>query len=80
VRSRITAWARSASFQSAGFSAALFSSPRRATAWSQSKMPPQQGQALLDLFHDMRQLGSHGGLRSVAAWIGAPFSTAAPAR
>jgi hypothetical protein len=43
-------------------------------------MPPQQGQALLDLFDDMRELGSHGGLRLVAAWIGAPFSTAAPAR
>jgi hypothetical protein len=30
-------------------------------------MPPQQGQILLDLFHDMRQLGSHGGLRLIAA-------------
>jgi hypothetical protein len=43
-------------------------------------MPPQQGKALLDLFDDMREFGSHGGLRSVAAQIGAPFSTAAPAR
>jgi hypothetical protein len=25
-------------------------------------MPPQQGQTLLDLFRDMRDLGPHGGL------------------
>jgi hypothetical protein len=30
-------------------------------------MPPQQGQVLLDLFHDVRHLGSHGGLCLVAA-------------
>jgi hypothetical protein len=59
----MTAWARSESFQSSGFSAAAFSSARRSTALSQSKMPPQQGQTLLDLFRDMRDLGSHGGLR-----------------
>jgi hypothetical protein len=29
-------------------------------------MPPQQGQTLLDLFHQMPDLGSHGGLRCVA--------------
>ncbi len=36
--------------------------PGGATAWSQSKMPPQQGQTLLDLLRDMRRLGSHGDL------------------
>jgi hypothetical protein len=65
VRSRISAWARAASFQSSGFSAAAFSSARRSTAWSQSKMPPQQGKALLDVLGKMRDLGSHGGLRCV---------------
>jgi hypothetical protein len=55
------------SFQSAGSSAALFSSARRPTARSQSKMPPQQGKILLDLFHDVRHLGSHGGLCLIAA-------------
>jgi hypothetical protein len=65
VRSRISAWARSASFQSWGFSAAAFSSARRSTAWSQSKMPPQQGETLLDLFGEMLDLGAHSGLRCV---------------
>jgi hypothetical protein len=27
-------------------------------------MPPQQGQTLLDLIGEMRDLGSHGGLRA----------------
>ena len=66
VRSRITPWARSESFQSSGSSATEFSSARRPTAWSQSKMPPQQGQTLLDLLHDLRHLGSHRGLPPVA--------------
>jgi hypothetical protein len=34
-------------------------------------MPPQQGQTLLDLFHEMRDLGSHGGLRYGAGLLSA---------
>ena len=42
--------AASASSQSAGSSTRLFSSSSRATATSQSKMPPEQGDGLGDLF------------------------------
>jgi len=66
VRSRISAWARAASFQSSGFSASAFSSARRFCALSQSKMPPQQGQALLDLLGQMSDLGTHCGLQSLS--------------
>ncbi len=70
LRSRIIVWAAAASFHSAGSSARLFSSSRRASATSQSKMPPQQRDGLLDLFvegvgfsgHD----GSQGGQYSAA--------------
>ena len=63
VRSRITFWARSESFQSSGFSASAFSSSSRRTASSQSKMPPQQGQRLLDLLGHVGDLGAHQDLR-----------------
>jgi hypothetical protein len=59
VRSRITFCARSASFQSSGFSAAAFSSSSRRSASSQSKMPPQQGERLLDVFGQVGDLGAH---------------------
>jgi hypothetical protein len=42
-----------------GSSAAAFSSARRAFALSQSKMPPQQADSLLDLFDDGLDFGAH---------------------
>jgi hypothetical protein len=65
VRSRISFWARSASFHSSGDSASAFSSSRRRTALSQSKMPPQQGQTLLDLAGQMADLGAHAASTNV---------------
>jgi hypothetical protein len=59
VRSRITFWARSPSFQSSGSSAARFSSSSRSSARSQSKMPPQQDERLLDLIGEMADLSAH---------------------
>jgi hypothetical protein len=48
VRSRISACALPESDQRSGFSAAAFSSSSRRSALSQSKMPPQQRERLLD--------------------------------
>jgi hypothetical protein len=48
VRSRITFWAAAGSFQSSALSASAFSSARRRVDASQSKMPPQQSDGLLD--------------------------------
>jgi hypothetical protein len=45
-------WAFSGLFQSEGSSAFAFSSSSRRCAVSQSKMPPQQCQRLLDLLGD----------------------------
>src|SRR3546814_13763917 len=59
VRSRITFWARSEAFHSAGFSASAFSSSRRRVAASTSKMPPQQGQRLSDLVGHRFDFGAH---------------------
>jgi hypothetical protein len=61
LRSRISFWAAAASFHSAGSSARLFSSARRASAASQSKMPPQQGNGLLDVVNGARDFRAHGG-------------------
>jgi hypothetical protein len=58
-RSRISFCAAAASFHSAGSSARLFSSARRASATSQSKMPPQQRDGLLDLFVQGVGFGGH---------------------
>ena len=55
-----TRWARCGSFHSAGSSAALFSSARRARAVSTSKMPPQQPDRLLDLIDDVLDFCAHG--------------------
>ena len=60
LRSRISFCAAAASFHSAGSSARLFSSARRASATSQSKMPPQQRDGLLDLFVQGVGFGGHG--------------------
>ena len=49
-RSRISFCAAAGSFQRAGSSARAFSSSRRRSDLSQSKMPPQQGDGLLDVF------------------------------
>jgi hypothetical protein len=46
--------------QSAGFSAIAFSSPRRAFALSQSKMPPQQRKRLFDLVDHGEGFRAHG--------------------
>ena len=58
-RSRITFCARSGEFQRLGSSAAAFSSARRVLARSQSKMPPQQADRLLDLVDDRLDFGAH---------------------
>jgi hypothetical protein len=52
-------WAAAASFQRVGSSALLFSSARRASATSQSKMPPQQRDRLLDLVVEGFGFGGH---------------------
>jgi len=49
-------------FQIDASSARAFSSSRRRTDLSQSKMPPQQGDGLLDLFDGAFCLGAHGTL------------------
>src|SRR5215470_15860759 len=59
VRSRITFWAFSGLSQSCGSSADAFSSSRRRSALSQSKMPPQQGQGRADLPRQSFDLGTH---------------------
>jgi hypothetical protein len=48
-------------FQIDGSSALAFSSSRRRVDFSQSKMPPQQGERLLDLFDGALNFGAHGG-------------------
>ena len=73
LRSRITLCAAAASFQRSGSSARAFSSSRRATATSQSKMPPQQRDGLLDLFVKGVGFGGHRRARS-----GAALNTARP--
>jgi len=60
-RSRIRFCAAAGSFQSEASSALAFSSSRRRLAASQSKMPPQQGDGLLNVFDGTGNFGSHGG-------------------
>jgi hypothetical protein len=60
VRSRISFWAFSASFQKSGCSDLAFSSARRRVEVSTSKMPPQQSHGLLDLFDERNRFGAHG--------------------
>jgi hypothetical protein len=55
----MTFWAASASFQSSGFSEAAFSSARRFSTVSQSKMPPQQSDRLLGGIRELFDLGAH---------------------
>jgi hypothetical protein len=49
-------------FQIEASSAFAFSSSRRRTDLSQSKMPPQQGDSLLDVFDGAFDFGAHEGL------------------
>ncbi|ARS72964.1 hypothetical protein SMB554_06890 [Sinorhizobium meliloti] len=51
--------ASAASFQSDGSSALLFNQSSRLTAWSQSKMPPQQAYGLLDFVDDVLDFAAH---------------------
>ena len=60
LRSRMRFCAVCASFQNCGDSDLAFSSSRRRTDLSQSKMPPQQGEGLLDLGDGPFGLGAHG--------------------
>src|SRR5258706_5773069 len=60
LRSRMRFCAVCASFQNCGDSDLTFSSSSRRTDLSQSKMPPQQGERLLDLFDGPFGLGAHG--------------------
>jgi hypothetical protein len=50
----------SGSLQSSGDSDWALSASRRSWAVSQSKMPPQQGQHLLDFGHGLFDFGFHG--------------------
>jgi hypothetical protein len=50
----------SGSFQKFGDSDCAFSASRRGWAVSQSKMPPQQGDSLLDVIDDFQNFGAHG--------------------
>ena len=59
VRSRITDWARPGSFQSSGSSASEFSSASRADDVSQSKMPPDQGEAVPDGIDEAVRFSAH---------------------
>jgi len=56
----MSAWAFAGSFQIEGSSALAFSSSSLRRAGSRSKMPPQQGQRLLDLLGNGFHLGAHG--------------------
>jgi hypothetical protein len=59
VRSRINAWAASASSQRVGSSTRAFSSSRRRSEGAQSKTPPQQFDRLLDFGRGGFDLSSH---------------------
>ena len=59
-RSRISFCAAVGSFQMAGSSALAFSSSRRRSDLSQSKMPPQQGDGLLDVVDAALGFRAHG--------------------
>jgi hypothetical protein len=61
-RSRINFCAAAGSFQMAGSSARAFSSSRRRRAASQSKMPPQQGNGLLDVVNGAGDFRAHSRL------------------
>jgi hypothetical protein len=64
-RSRISFCAAWASFQIEGSSARAFSSSRRRLATSQSKMPPQQGDGLLDFVDGAGDFRTHGRVNRV---------------
>jgi hypothetical protein len=55
--------ARSGEFQKEGFSTAAFSSASRCFARSQSKMPPQQADHLLDFIDGRLDFGAHADSR-----------------
>jgi len=55
----MTFCAASASFHRSGFSEAAFSSARRLSTVSQSKMPPQQSYRLLGGIRGLLDLGAH---------------------
>jgi hypothetical protein len=59
----MTACARSGESQSLGSSTAAFSSASRRFARSQSKMPPQQANGLLDPSDNVLDFGAHSGFR-----------------
>jgi hypothetical protein len=59
LRSRISFWAFSGSFQKAGSSTSAFSSSARALARSQSKTPPEQRDGRVDLFGKGGDVGAH---------------------
>jgi len=61
LRSRSSACAFLASFQSDGSSESVLSSSSRLSARSQSKKPPQQHERLLDFLGDGGDFGTHGG-------------------
>jgi hypothetical protein len=70
----MTCCAAAGSFQREGSSERAFSSPRRRSTVSQSKMPPQQSDGLLGLFEERRDLGAHDVVRCgslTVEWIGA---------
>jgi hypothetical protein len=65
LRSRSSACALAGLSHSAESPACAFSSERRLTAASQSKMPPQQSQGLLDFGNQVLRLRAHVEFRVV---------------
>jgi hypothetical protein len=59
VRSRISFWAFSGSFQKSGRSESAVSSSNRTWARSQSKTPPEQSHGGFDLFGQRGDFGAH---------------------
>jgi hypothetical protein len=57
----------SGSLQKSGDSVLAFRSSSLASAVSQSKMPPQQAQHLLDFGDGFFSLGAHGGPRQISS-------------
>src|SRR5690554_3238906 len=66
-RSRMVVRAFSGSFQNSRDSVCAVSASRRSSAVSQSKMPPQQGQNLLDFGDGLFNFRTHGAIPLFAA-------------
>src|ERR1700759_4908712 len=73
-RLRITSCAFCGSFQSEESSARAFSSASSRIELSQSKMPPEQAQGLLDFGNGLLGFSAHGGLSNQLNRNGGPLN------